>query len=62
MKIKPKLKKDPLRSKTNWTTLIGAALTFVPVVGPWIAANPQAYITLMAVLVGIARNFDLLDE
>ena len=53
------------RSRTSdlrLRTLIGAVLTFVPVLGPWILANPQAYITLVGVAVAIARNFDLLDE
>lgn len=63
LKLKPKIKKEnPLRSKTNWTALIGAVLPLIPVVGPWIAANPQAYIAIMGAVVAIARNFDLLDN
>ena len=63
LKLKPKLKGDnPLKSKTNWVALVGAALAFIPGVGPWIATNPAAYAALIGVAVGLARNFKLLDD
>ena len=63
MKLKPKLKKEnPLRSKAKWTALIGAVLTVIPGVGPWILVNPQAYIAIMGFAVAIAGSFNLLDD
>ncbi len=63
MKLKPRIKKEnPLRNKTNWTAFVGAALMFVPVIGPWLVANPEAYAVLMGVAVTIARSFKLLDD
>jgi len=61
--IKLKVKKEnPIKNKTNWVALISAVLAFVPGVGPWIAANPEAYATLVGVAVTIARSFTVLGD
>ena len=53
---------NPIKSKTNWVALISAALAFVPGVGPWIAANPAAYASLVGIAVAVARNLKVFED
>jgi hypothetical protein len=47
--------KKPWESKTLITGVITAILPFIPVVGPWIQANPEIYAVILSSLFAALR-------
>ena len=47
--------KKPWQSKTNWTGLLIALASFFPSVHTWVAANPDAFMQIVAGVTMILR-------
>lgn len=47
--------KSPFKSKTLVAAALTAVTPFVPVLGPWVAANPQLWSVALGVIFGALR-------